>query len=96
MRYLSWVLWLAIVLIATMFASLNSHDVVIQYYFGQSQVLLPFLLLVALGIGAILGCLMLAPVWLKLLGRNRSLQQKVKTMELEVNNLRNIPIKDAH
>ena len=96
MRYVAWLFWLLIVLVTTMFASINSHPVLVQYYFGHATVLLPFLLLTAMGVGVLLGWLVLAPVWLKMAGKNRMLQQKINTKEQEVNNLRNIPIKDAH
>ena len=57
---------------------------------------LPILLMITLIIGALLGIIAMAPILIKSKQANRRLKQRIKQIELEVNNLRAIPIKETH
>ena len=96
MRIIFYIFWFAVVVLGVTFASLNSHAVVINYYFNQSHIHLPILLLITMMIGAALGVIGLVPSLAKFNHYNRRLKSRVKQVEKEVTNLRTIPIKDEH
>lgn len=94
MRYFFYLFWFCVVFIGVSFASLNSHPVAINYYFNQSTVHLPILLLLTLLAGTILGALAILPQLAKAKNNTRRLKNKLRQLDLEVNNLRKIPIQD--
>lgn len=96
MRFVFYIFWIIVIIIGVTFASLNAHTVVVDYYAGNSTLSLPLLLLITLVLGAILGILAMIPIMLKNKQATRRLKHKVKQIEQEVNNLRSIPIKEAH
>lgn len=96
MRVIFYLFWLMVVVLGVTFASLNSHAVDINYYFNQSHIHLPILLLITLILGAFLGIVGLLPTLAKSNYVNRRLKSRVKQVEKEVTNLRTIPIKDEH
>lgn len=96
MRYFFYLFWFFIVFIGVTFASLNSHPVSINYYFNQSTVHLPILLLLTLITGTVLGSLAILPQLAKAKTQARRLKSKLRQLDLEVNNLRKIPIQDDH
>lgn len=96
MRIFSTIIVLAIILIGLTFAILNSSPVVLNYYFGQSEISLSLLLASTLGFGAAIGLLLFSPTFFKLKKGNLVLKHRIKQVEKEVENLRAIPIKDSH
>lgn len=96
MRYVASVIWLIIILLAIIFAILNSHAVEINFYFKSFKIYLPLLLLIDLALGALLGMFALLPALLRAKNNNRKLRQRIKQTEQEIKNLRTIPIKDSH
>ena len=96
MRYISYLFWIIIILLGISFVVLNSRTVLINYYIGEAHVYLPLLLLLELVIGAIIGVLAMLPSVLRNKNSLRKCRQKVKHLEEEIKNLRNIPIKDSH
>lgn len=96
MKYIGYVFWLVVILIAIVFASLNSHTIILDYYFGKVSLYFPLLILIGLVIGAVLGMFAMMAWVIKIKGANRKLRQRIKRTEQEVKNLRTIPIKDTH
>lgn len=96
MRLLSAILWLIGILVGVSFAVLNSHELPLNYFFGKTIIYFPFLFILLLLAGALLGMLALLPKLLRAKSKARQLKQKMQALEEEVTNLRRIPIKDAH
>ena len=96
MRYIAYIFWFIVIILGVLFATLNSNSVAINFYIKSFNVYLPLLLLIELAIGALLGMLAVLPALIRVKAGNRKLKQRAKQIEQEVQNLRNIPIKDAH
>lgn len=96
MRYIAYIFWFIVIILGVLFATLNSNSIAINFYIKSFNVYLPLLLLIELAIGALLGMLAVLPALIRVKAGNRKLKQRAKQIEQEVQNLRNIPIKDAH
>ena len=96
MRYLSYIFWILVILVGITFASLNPQRITLNYYLDTKSVHLPLMVLATLVIGALLGVIAMLPTLLKSKGSARRLKHRIKQIEQEVQNLRNIPIKDNH
>ena len=96
MRYIAYIFWFIVIILGVLFATLNSNSVAINFYIKSFNVYLPLLLLIELAIGALIGMLAVLPALIRVKAGNRKLKQRAKQIEQEVQNLRNIPIKDAH
>ena len=93
MRIFFYIILLLVVLFGLTFASLNSTPVVLNYYLGTKQFVLSVLLVIAFGLGIIVGAIFTLFPILKLKRDNRRLRSRIKIAEQEVDNLRSIPIK---
>jgi len=96
MRYVVAIFWLIIIVLAIVFVALNSHYIQLNYYAGDKKVYLPILLFATLVVGAILGVLAMLPICLKAKRERRRMRRRLRDVEQELKNLRNIPIKDTH
>ena len=96
MKIFSTIIVLFIILLGLSFAILNSSPVTLNYYFGTKDISLSLLLASTLGFGALLGLILFFPTFLKLKRKHFKLKSRIKQVEREVENLRSIPIKDAH
>ena len=96
MKYIAYMFWLLIVVVATTFSSLNSHAVELNYYFGTISLSLSLLLLMALCLGLVLGAIMVLPNLIKVKCSHRKLRSQIQQNELEIKNLRTFPLKDDH
>jgi putative membrane protein len=96
MKYIAYVFWLLIIIVATTFSSLNSHSVELNYYLGTLSLSLSLLLLMALCLGLVLGVLMILPSLIRTKCGQRKLKMQVQQNELEIKNLRTFPLKDDH
>ena len=83
MRIVSYIFWMSIILLGVSVAAMNSRSVEIHYYFGQTNVYLPLLLLVELAVGALLGVIAMLPQVLKLKSSLRKSRQLNKRREDE-------------
>ena len=90
------VFFLAVVILAVAFTYRNQQTVLVDYLFGQGDVSLPWLTLVAILGGWALGLLSMLGVVIRLMAERRRLRRATELAEQEVENLRNIPIRDAH
>lgn len=96
MRIFSYIIWFLLIIVGIVFATLNSHYFPLNYFFGARSVYFPLLFLLLIGLGVLLGWFAFLPTLLKHRSLARRLRQRVKTLEQEVSNLRQIPIKDNH
>jgi len=93
-RYIKYLLVLAIMAIGVAFALMNPGEVNIDYYFGTREIPLSIVVVAAIGLGAIIGMIASFGRTFKLRRENSALRRKVRVTSQEVNNLRAIPIKD--
>ena len=96
MRIIMYILTLMIIVIGISFAALNADPVAINYYVGESHLPLSLLLALTLAFGGILGLFVSTWLFLKTKKENFQLKHRVKNAEKELENLRAMPIKDAH
>ena len=96
MRIIYTICLFTIVVLVASFAVANAEQVSLFYYFGR--VSLPLSL--ALGVFLAMGCLMGALACLKLIVSSKyqikKLKKEIKLANIEISNLRAIPIKDQH
>ena len=78
------------------FAALNNAKVTVYYYIGTSSLPLSLLLALVFAAGGIIGLLVGIALLVKAKARAYRLQQRLKLVEKEVENLRAIPIQDKH
>ena len=88
-------LWLVILMLSILFVSINSQFVVVHYYFGQVNTYFPLLLFLFLLSGVALSLFIYFPLWIRGKNKQRQLYLKIKDLQQEIINLRNIPIKDV-
>ncbi len=96
MRIISYVLLLALIILGMSFAILNSGTVVINYYLGHRSFPLSLVLVFTFSGGALLGILIGGWLVVKIKVKNYRLRQRLKLAEKEIENLRAIPLQDAH
>ncbi len=95
LKYLSYILGLILIVLATGFSILNTQHVNLNYYVGSVSLSLAMLLLLTLFLGLILGALLFLPKLIRTKNNNRKLRQIVRQYEEEIQNLRTFPLKDA-
>lgn len=68
MRYVRYFIWILVIIVGTIFTTLNARSVEIDYYFGGAKVnvFLPLLIVIILVVGVILGYLVAVPKIIKL------------------------------
>jgi len=94
MRIVKLFIFMLIVLLGAIFAVLNAEPVQFNYYFGSRSLPLSLIMTGALGIGILLGILSSMGLMFALKRENLSLKRKSRLANLEVNNLRALPLKD--
>ncbi|MGD2119917.1 MAG: LapA family protein [Chromatiales bacterium] len=82
------------VLIGAAFAVMNAEQVILNYYFGNTQLPLSLVLIAFMAIGAALGIIACSSIMMRLKHENSGLKRKAKMVKEEVNNLRTIPLRD--
>lgn len=87
---------LILLIVGILFAVLNADPVTLHYYFGDKNIPLSLVLIIAIIIGAILGVISSAGVIVKLKRENAKLRKLTALSEKELKNLRTLPIKDEH
>ena len=94
MRSITYIFWFLVVLLGVVFVVLNSHSVPINYYIGKTEIYYPLLLLIELAVGALFGIITMLPIIIKQKANILRLKNKVKEVELELNSLRTMPVRD--
>ena len=95
-RIVGVVLVVVVVVLGASFAYINSGTVTLQLWVREVEISLPFALFCALLVGWIVGIVSTAGVIMRQLREIRRLRRAAKLAETEINNLRSIPIRDAH
>lgn len=90
------IVFLLLILLGLVFAVLNAESVTFNYYFGQFQIPLSGLVVVAVFVGAILGVIAMSGVVMKARREAAKSRKHAELAEKEINNLRSIPIKNQH
>ena len=93
-RLFFYVFWLAVIVTAVAFAGLNAQSITVHYFFSQTTLSLPFLLVWVLLGGLLLGTVALFPYWIRSRIKFRSLKHHIRSLEQELINLRTMPVKD--
>ena len=89
------ILALALFVVTLSFAALNSDPIPIDYYIGQVEIPLALLLVVALGVGALLGSMVGLGRVVRVKREMAKLRRESRATEEEVRNLRALPLRDA-
>jgi uncharacterized integral membrane protein len=90
------VLAVLVVVLGASFAWLNAGPVHLDLWVAEDEVGLPFVLFVVLLTGWVLGMVSMVGIIVRQMREIRRLRRNVKLAETEINNLRSIPIRNAH
>lgn len=94
MRIISYLFLLVIILFGVTFATLNSANVSINYYFGQNTLPLSLLMVLTFAAGCLIGMIVCFLLLIKAKLVNYRLRQRLTLAEKEIENLRAIPLQD--
>ncbi len=94
LRLIKFLFLLAMAVLGAGFASINPETATIHYYFGDLTLPMGMLMLGVLGLGMLLGLLASIFILLKIRRENSRLRRKAELANMEVNNLRTIPLQD--
>lgn len=95
-RIITIVLLVAIVLLAAIFASLNTGDIEVDFLFAQYVLPQSVVIIGALIIGTLVGLLCASIFVLRFMAERRRLRKALRTAETEISSLRSLPLQDAH
>ena len=96
LRIIGVVLVVLVVVLGASFAYINSGTVTVHLWIRTVELSLPFALFSALLLGWLLGIASTVGVIMRQLREVRRLRRAAKLAETEINNLRCIPIRNAH
>lgn len=96
LRIIAIALALLVTVLGASFAYQNSDTVTVNLWVRSFEVGLPFAMFFALAIGWVIGIVSVSGVIVRQLREVRRLRRAVKLAETEINNLRSIPIRNAH
>jgi len=89
------IVFLVVVLvIAVSFSVINAHDVRLNYYLGELDLPLSFLVVAALILGSILGAMAMVKPILRQKLEIAKLRKEIKVNQKEITNLRSLPMKE--
>ena len=88
MRYLYMLVWVLLLIVGVVFASLNAHEVQLNLFVASVHVFLPLVILVAIVIGSVVGVLSMFPRIMKGKYANRKLRKHIHKVEKELRRLR--------
>lgn len=95
-RALLLLLLIILALTSSVLTRLNHETVSFNYYFASIDLSLAMLLIVVFICGAMMGLLMTLGLSISAHSQKRRLQRTLQLRELEIRNLRDIPIKGKH
>lgn len=93
-RVAALIILLLSVAVGVSFAVINADPVKVDFYFGQSQMALSMLLVLALALGAVLGVIASLGLVLRLKTDNAKLRRDARVAKKEVSNLRTLAIRE--
>jgi len=91
--FIKLLLLLVFMIVGASFAIINDAPVVVDLYFATPELPLSLLLLLALGLGILLGGLAGIVYFMRVKKENADLRRKTRLVSEEVKNLRAMPIK---
>ena len=90
------ILVISVALFAAFFTMAKPVIVEVDYLFGIQEISLPLLIFIVLATGLLVGYILASLRSLRMSQTIRRLEREIKNAEVEVSNLRSIPIKDVH
>lgn len=96
MRIIGAIIVLLVAVLGASFAWLNAGPVSIDLWVDKYELSLPFVLFIALLAGWLLGIVSMIGIITRQMREVRRLRRSVTLAETEINNLRSIPIRNAH
>lgn len=96
LRILAWILGLFVFVAALVLGWLNYQPIEFDYVLGTTSTNLVWALVVTLIAGWVLGLMTSVVFLFRLRHENRQLRRRLSSLETEVDNLRSLPIRDAH
>lgn len=96
MKIFSYLLICFVLLLGLTFACLNADYVDINYYFGKAHLPLSILVGFSFAAGGLLGLIAGFITFLKLKRQQYRLNNKIRVIEKELENLRSIPLRDQY
>ncbi len=95
-RILAFIILLCFAAVGLGFTVLNAGDVHLNYYFGEAVLPLALVVVATLMVGALLGLLPAIGVILARKHDNNRLRRRLQLAEQEIQNLRELPVRDRH
>lgn len=92
MILIKWILALVFLVLGVAFAIINDQPVMIDLYFYRPELPLSLVLLLAVGVGIVLGMFASMFYFMRIKKENASLKRQSRLVEQEVKNLRTLPI----
>lgn len=89
------ILFIALLILSTVFALNNNQPIVVDYLFGESELALSTLIFWVALIGLLLGILAMTVALLKLRVQLKRCKNRLSKAEQELKNLRTAPVKDT-
>lgn len=96
LRIITIALALLVIVLGASFAYRNSMPVNVDLWVRSFELGLPFVIFFALAAGWVIGVVSVSGVIVRQLREIRRLKRSMKLAETEINNLRSIPIRNAH
>lgn len=93
MRIISFLIVLLVIIVGVTFSLLNSQTVLVNYYVGQHQLPLSFLLMITFAAGCLLAILVGFIIVLKLKLKNYRLCKQLKATQKELEDLRSVSLR---
>lgn len=92
MVLIKWILALVFLVLGVAFAIINDQPVAIDLYFYMPELPISLVLLLAVGVGMVLGAIAMSFYFMRIKKENASLKRQSRLVEQEVKNLRSLPI----
>ncbi len=92
LKLIKFILAIVFLVIGAAFAIINDQPVELDLYFLVTSLPLSLILLLAVGVGILLGAIVSAFYFMRIRKENADLRRQSRLVEQEVKNLRNLPI----
>lgn len=92
LKFIKLVLAVAFLVLGAAFAIINDQPVTIDLYFTMPTMPLSLLLLLAVGVGIVLGAIVGSFYFMRIRKENADLRRQSRLVEQEVKNLRTLPV----
>ena len=96
MKLVSYLVFIFLVFVGLSFAFLNPTNVAVDYYFSTLELPLSVFLVLSIILGILIGSFFTLFVYIRQGRKLYSLRAQLRVANKEIDNLRDIPIKDTH